>query len=252
MSDDVAVACTRVVTRRLMKEVYGGESGCRKVVEADPGGQRVDVSMIEVQGERASAHVRWTAGKPSGVEGTILLADQDGAWRVDDLSSGLLRSLVSVSFASANAKAQKTLIPDLSALIPGLSASLSLRMSRGLIDCMKRELMHMPERSMRKAVYALVREGAQAQRLYVRLRSSCAGTVRESLTQEQRDEIDFRVGYMDSCVKQRPGDRYRRRCLCTVNSLLRAYDTDALILMAELRRPSDEAAIKRAFTRCAP
>ncbi|MEJ7892200.1 MAG: hypothetical protein WKF94_06135 [Solirubrobacteraceae bacterium] len=244
VSDDVEVACRRAVTRRLMQVLYGGEAGCRKKVETEPDGERVDVSMIEVQGERASAHVRWTvAGDESGVEGTILLIDQDGAWRVDDLSSGLLRSLVSVGFANANAKALKP-------RISGLSSSLSLRVSRGLIDCVERELMHMPERSLRKSVSALVREEAQAKRLYARLLSSCQRTVRESLTRKQRNEIDFRVGVMRSCVKQRPGDR--RRCLCTVNSLLRAYDNDASRLLAELRRRSErEAVFKRAFARCA-
>lgn len=244
VSDDDDVTCMRVVTERLLAELYGGEAGCRRE-QAEPDGERVAVSMIEVQGSRASAHVRWTAGDLTGVQGGLLLIDQEGGWRVDDLSSDLLRSVISVSFGRA--KSQE-------ARIQGLGASLSQRVSRGLSDCMEREFVRISERGSRKSFYAMLRKEPQAQRRLARLMSSCQKSLREDLSPEQRDQIDFRAGFMNSCAKQSRRSRDLRSCLCTLENLLRAYDNDVRRLGAAIRRVQRgaelEPALQRAYARC--
>lgn len=94
-SRDARVICERTLTPRLFRRVYAGRAACLKVEspdEDDKPVKRVEVSNVETRGGSATADVRLVGGDADRGEGGVSLRKGKHGWRVDDLSTGFMRS----------------------------------------------------------------------------------------------------------------------------------------------------------------
>ena len=95
-SQDPSIVCEGSLTPALLTRIYGGVGRCH-ATEGEPGERKrqaraVDVERVHVGHRRATAVVRLHGGSHDGARGRLTLARRNGAWRVSDLSTGLLRS----------------------------------------------------------------------------------------------------------------------------------------------------------------
>ena len=101
-SDDPDRLCSRVFTRQLFRQIFESTAACRKVVADDEDEEppkRVEVSGIDVSGQRGRARARLVGGETAGAAGVVSVAREEEAWRLDDLSIGFLRSSVKAGLA---------------------------------------------------------------------------------------------------------------------------------------------------------
>ena len=104
-SNDVRLICERSLTPRLFRLIYADRAACRKAVaddEDDKPPKRVEVSEIQTRGGDASARVSLIGGDSGGGNGVLSLAKGDDGWRLDDLSTALLRSLTAAGLRNDN------------------------------------------------------------------------------------------------------------------------------------------------------
>ena len=95
-STDAVVLCERALSTGLVARVYGGKERCLQV-ERVAGASRTaagsaQVSRIRVDGDHATAYVALRGGDEDGARGALSVVRQDGAWRLDDISTAFLRS----------------------------------------------------------------------------------------------------------------------------------------------------------------
>ena len=95
-SDDVRVLCERSLTPRLFRMVYAGPARCRRAEgdddEDEKPTKRVGVTNVRTRGAGATADVRIVGGDAGGSRGGVSLRRRKEGWRVDDLSTGFMRS----------------------------------------------------------------------------------------------------------------------------------------------------------------
>jgi hypothetical protein len=104
-SQDPRTVCEGSLTPALLARIYGDVGSCHRV-EGERGEQisqalSVDVSGVHVRHGRATAVVAIHGGNHDGARGALTLARDGRAWRVTDLSVGLLRSEFEVSLRRA-------------------------------------------------------------------------------------------------------------------------------------------------------
>jgi hypothetical protein len=93
-ADDPQVAC-RLVTRRYVAETYGTMARCLADDDEDDALRGGRVTAVTVDGARATAAVDVPPGDGlSRIAGTLELAREGGAWRVDRSGDDFLRSLL--------------------------------------------------------------------------------------------------------------------------------------------------------------
>jgi hypothetical protein len=98
---DVAQQCSRAVTPRFVRAVYGGSDACRHARSTMPGAGLAVTGSIRVSsttaarvgGDHAAVTVTLAGSDGSGATGLVGLAHDDSGWRVDDLDDMLLRDL---------------------------------------------------------------------------------------------------------------------------------------------------------------
>ena len=125
-SGDVRAICERSLTPRLFRMIYARPAACRKAEgddeeEDEKPTKRVEVRSVRTSGARATADISLVGGDASGSRGGVSLRRDAGAWRVDDLSIGFMRTVVTAVLRNED---------DL----PGATAR-----------CIDRRLMRMPE-----------------------------------------------------------------------------------------------------------
>jgi hypothetical protein len=93
---DPQVLCTKTFTETWVQQVYGGTAKC---VTVETGNQKdakpasaAEVSGIKVDGDGATAFLEIKGGSQDGARGALTLAKDGEDWRIDDLSTELLRS----------------------------------------------------------------------------------------------------------------------------------------------------------------
>jgi hypothetical protein len=103
-TSDPALLCGEVLSGGLVDRVYGSAERCQAVESGSAGSRRppasVAVSGVEVDGDAARASVTVRGGSQDGVRGGLSLVREDGRWRVDDLSTGFLRSSLDAGLSS--------------------------------------------------------------------------------------------------------------------------------------------------------
>ncbi len=95
-TEDPAVICKQTLSTGLVQRVYGGATKCLTVERADAKTSKpasaVEVSGIKVDGAGGAAFVEVKGGDQDGARGELRVAKQGDDWRLDDLSTELLRS----------------------------------------------------------------------------------------------------------------------------------------------------------------
>jgi len=90
------VLCTKTFSSAFVTRVYGSQAKCiaveTKNARTSKPATGVKVTNIKVDGGTATAVVAVTGGDQSGATGQLSLVSQQKGWRVDDLSTALLRS----------------------------------------------------------------------------------------------------------------------------------------------------------------
>ena len=95
-TNDPQLLCTKTFSTSFVSRVYGSHAKCitveTKNAKTNKPATAVKVSNIAVNGGTATAVVALTGGDDSGTSGQLSLVSQKEGWRVDDLSTALLRS----------------------------------------------------------------------------------------------------------------------------------------------------------------
>ncbi len=107
VSSDVEVQCVKTITKDFLQRVYGDIAQCRKAEQPDKTDKKptdARTSAVKVNGQLATARVKFIGGDADGTEGGLELRKQDGQWRVDDLGVDLLRSQVQESLNNGSAQ----------------------------------------------------------------------------------------------------------------------------------------------------
>ncbi len=95
-TNDPAVLCTKTFSTGFVQRIYGSQAKCiaveTKNAKTNKPATAVKVTNVKVDGGTATAVVAVTGGDNDGAGGQLSLVSQQKGWRVDDLSSALLRS----------------------------------------------------------------------------------------------------------------------------------------------------------------
>ena len=144
-SSDAAVLCERALSAGLVTRVYGSKARCLQVEKAAAASRAAagaaQVSQVKADGDRATAYVVMPGGDQDGARGALSVVREDGAWRLDDLSTAFLRS--------------------------GFSAGLSSggELQANLIDCVGKRVVALSDPALRALAFGAMggRPEAQAQ-----------------------------------------------------------------------------------------
>ena len=156
-TEDVEVICEQSLTPRLFRLIFTGPAACRKATSDDDEEEeppdRVEVSDVEIRGDRATAMTKLIGGDTAGAEGALVLRKGADGWRTDDFSAAFLRSSVSASLenerkipaaVSRCIEARLTGLPDpqfkrLALALIGKRKEANVRLLGMLSDCERRE-----------------------------------------------------------------------------------------------------------------
>ena len=122
-TNDPTVLCTKTFSTGFVQRVYGTQAKCitveTKNAKTNKPATAAKVTSIKVDGGTATAVVAVTGGDDSGASGQLALVSQQKGWRVDDLSTALLRSQL-----DAGAKNDRSLAANLKTCITGKISAL--------------------------------------------------------------------------------------------------------------------------------
>jgi hypothetical protein len=153
-SKDPAVVCEGSLTPSFMQRTYGDAARCRTVETKDlktsERATSVDVSGVKADGERATATVALKGGDQDGSKGEITLAKVEDDWRVDDLSTALLRS----QFAAGVRNDRE--------------------IDSGVKSCLADEVKAMDEAEFRDLAYGSIGERKETEQKFTELFTTCA------------------------------------------------------------------------------
>jgi hypothetical protein len=86
-SGDAAIVCEEVVTERFLRNSYGDRQGCVDAQGPGSAARSVRVTAVE-EAEKAALAVAVPRGGPNGGENLeVELVFENGAWRIDGISS---------------------------------------------------------------------------------------------------------------------------------------------------------------------
>jgi hypothetical protein len=104
---DSTVVCDRLVTQRLVDEVFAGDrEACRSSNIADPPNPedgKTKVVDVAVTGPRAAVELRQEGGRVAGAGGHFAFVREAGAWKLDRFEDDYLRSVMVESIDAAGA-----------------------------------------------------------------------------------------------------------------------------------------------------
>ena len=174
---DVKVECEETVTDDLVDRIYGDVAQCRRAERPEPDDDEpedVRVSDVRVDGDSATARVRFVGGDTDGARGVLELRKQNGDWRVDDLGTDLLRSTVDRGLSSG--------VQDNEAL--GRPA---------VRRCVRNEFADLADAELRRVAYAAISERAGSEAVLARVIGPClsiAGSGRSGGTSFLRENFE--------------------------------------------------------------
>ena len=117
-TNDATVLCTKTFSTGFVQRIYGSPAACLKVetknAKTNKPATAAKVTSIKVDGGTATAVVAVTGGDDDGATGQLSLVKQQQGWRVDDLTTALLRSQF-----DAGVRNDRTLAANLKACIAG-------------------------------------------------------------------------------------------------------------------------------------
>jgi hypothetical protein len=143
-TNDPAAICTRTLSAGLVGRVFvGGQEQCLAIqaqaasVRRPP--ESVEVTRIEVDGDRGSALVRLRGGDEDGTRGPVTVVREGGGWRLNDLSTAFLRSEFTAAITSDQS------------------------VDRRLRECAARALARLADPAMRRLAFGAMAATAAAQ-----------------------------------------------------------------------------------------
>lgn len=157
VGQDVKARCEEVTTKGFIKRVYGDVAQCRKAEKPEAGDRPatgVRVSGVKVDGERATAKVRYVGGGTDGSEGTFAFLKEDGEWRIDDLGVDLLRAQVRKALNSGEQESAVLKDPKVR-------------------KCAGKAFLGLPDRQFKRLAYAEISKRPSARQELARVISPC-------------------------------------------------------------------------------
>jgi hypothetical protein len=212
-TDDPEGDCQERLSDSLIERTYGSRSRCERVQREDDDGadaDSVEFATVEVDGNEATAEFEVRGGEVDGAEGALELVREDGDWRIDDVSLGLLRSLVDIGLRSTE----------------GLPS--------GGLECVRRELEDLPDAEFRDLAYGLIGETQEAGRRTLELLASCEGEGGVSLLRQA-----FEDGIIESL---RESDTSQQEIDCVISSARERLTDEQLVKLLSAPDPDDAAA----------
>lgn len=152
---DVKARCEDETTKGFIRRVYGDVGQCRKAEKPKPDDKPptgVRVSAVKVDGEHATATVRYEGGDTDGAKGTFEFRKEDGKWRIDDLGVDLLRSQI-----------EKGLDGGDTAALRGPKVR----------ECARKAFTDLPDDQLKRVAYAAISERASSQQDLTRVITPC-------------------------------------------------------------------------------
>jgi hypothetical protein len=170
--------CRQRLSDSLIRRTYGTRERCVRVQRDDDSepARAVEFASVEVNGDAATADLEVRGGDADGAKGGLELVREDGAWRIDDISIPLLRSLVEAGLRSGDSGGN---LPP------------------GALQCVGRELGALPDEELRQVTYAAIGETREGQRRILELFARCEGEGGRSILRqifEQGIEASLRRG----------------------------------------------------------
>ena len=142
-SSDASVLCEHALSSGLVTRVYGGRDRCLQVERAAAASRgaagSAQVSQIKADGDRATAYVVLRGGDQDGARGALSVVRQDGAWRLDDLSTAFLRSEFNAGLGSGE------------------------RLQANLIDCVGKRVVALSDPALRALAFGAMGGRPEAQ-----------------------------------------------------------------------------------------
>lgn len=117
-TNDPTVLCTKTFSTGFVQRIYGSPAKCiaveTKNAKTNQPATGAKVTAIKVDGGTATAVVAVTGGDDDGATGALSLVQQGKGWRVEDLSTALLRSQF-----EAGVRNERSLAANLKSCIAG-------------------------------------------------------------------------------------------------------------------------------------
>jgi hypothetical protein len=169
---DAKVRCEQSLSAGLVERIYGDTAACRKIegedAKNDARATSVDVSDIEIDGDRATATIKLDGGLRSGATGPIALTSSGGDWRIDDLGVAFLRSQLQAAMKHDN------------------------ELDERIRTCLGEKMLELPDREFRALAYGTIGEQPDAQQRLVGMLGECeaaqGGGENVSLMREKFEE----------------------------------------------------------------
>jgi hypothetical protein len=167
-TDTPEIDCDSRVSDSLIRRTYGDRARCVRVQRDDEErpARSVDFDDLRVDGDSASVRIVARGGDPDGARGTLELVREDGDWRIDDLSTPLLRSLMEAGLRTN--ERQKTL-------------------PAGGVACIRRGLSPLRDAEFRRVAFALMGETTEGERRLFGILADCPRANGRSLLRELFD-----------------------------------------------------------------
>jgi hypothetical protein len=148
--------CRQWLSDGLIRRTYGTRQRCVRVQrdDNDQPAKAVAFASVEVNEDAATAEIAVRGGDSDGAKGGLELVREEGAWRIDEISIPLLRSLVEAGLRSGN---------NVENLPPGA------------LECVGRELNALPDDELREVTYAVIGETSEGQRHILEFFAQCEG-----------------------------------------------------------------------------
>ena len=157
VGQDVKARCEEVTTKGFIQRVYGDVAQCRKAEKPEPDDKPatgVRVSEVKVDGERATAKVRYVGGDVDGSEGSFEFLKEGGDWRIDDLGVDLLRSQVKRALSSGDQESAVLRDPKVR-------------------DCAAKAFLDLPDEKFKRVAYAEISKRPSSRQELARVVSPC-------------------------------------------------------------------------------
>lgn len=102
--NDPQVECVETVTKHFVSTVYGSLATCKKeeTKPEDKPATGATLTDIKIDGDKATGTATVKGGDTNGASGELTFVKEDGAWKVDELSVGFLRSTLETGIAQSN------------------------------------------------------------------------------------------------------------------------------------------------------
>jgi len=157
VGQNLKARCEEATTKDFIRRVYGNVGQCRRAEKPEPDDEPptdVQVSGVKIDGEQATARVRYVGGNTDGSEGAFEFRKEEGKWRIDDLGVDFLRSQVERGLKSDDQESAVLRDPKVR-------------------ECARKALAGLPDDQLKRVAYAEISKRTSAQKDVARVVTPC-------------------------------------------------------------------------------